>query len=55
MDYITFMNGLSQALYDKNICKDCGGTGWKPLMCCNGRECGCMGMPIDNEYSKSLK
>lgn len=42
-----FMNGLSNAPWDNRICKDCGGTGWKAVMCCNGQECGCMGMPVD--------
>ncbi len=20
---------------------------WEPMMCCNGQECGCMGLPIN--------
>ncbi len=30
-----------------NICSDCGGTGLSAVMCCNGRYCGCFGLPID--------
>ena len=30
------------------ICMVCGGDlGYEPQMCCSGRECGCMGMPVD--------
>lgn len=30
-------------------CMVCGETwmGEEPKMCCNGRECGCMGLPVD--------
>lgn len=30
-------------------CMVCGQTwmGEKPKMCCDGRECGCMGLPVD--------
>lgn len=30
-------------------CMVCGTEfqGEEPLMCCSGRECGCMGMPVD--------
>lgn len=47
MDYFTFTDGLLAAPWKKDICPGCGGTGWKPVMCCNGQKCGCMGMPVD--------
>lgn len=29
-------------------CMICGGElGYEPQMCCSGRDCGCMGMPVD--------
>ena len=33
----------------KLICMGCGEEfeGEEPKMCCSGRECGCMGLPID--------
>lgn len=42
-----FMVGMCNAPFDYNICKECGGTGLRPVKCCSGRECGCMGMPVD--------
>ena len=31
------------------ICMVCGQEfeGEEPMMCCSGRDCGCMGMPVD--------
>lgn len=30
------------------FCMVCGGDlGYEPQMCCSGRDCGCMGMPVD--------
>ena len=42
-----YMRGLCRAPGDYNICKECGGIGLKPIYCCDGRECGCYGLPID--------
>lgn len=42
-----FMRAMMNADYDGNICDKCGGTGLKPVMCCSGNECGCLGMPVD--------
>ncbi len=33
--------------FDSTKCSECGGTGIVPQGCCDGRECGCMGMPVD--------
>lgn len=45
--YPDFMRGMCNAPCDSTKCKVCGGNGLKPVMCCGGHECGCMGMPID--------
>lgn len=47
MDYPTMMRGLTNIKFDYEKCATCGGLGLMPIMCCNGHECGCMGMPVD--------
>lgn len=50
MDYVDFMISCSDFLKnnaDYKICNDCGGTGISAIICCNGKECGCYGQPID--------
>lgn len=37
------------AVGQENECKKCMGDNYVALMCCNGRECGCMGLPTDFE------
>jgi len=47
LDFVEFMAGMNSAPWEYQICEHCGGNGLKPVMCCDGRECGCMGMPVD--------
>lgn len=47
LDYCTMMSGLCSAPWDDDKCGVCGGVGLKPIICCNGFECGCRGMPVD--------
>lgn len=37
------------------ICRNCGDKyfGQEPEYCCNGRDCGCLGMPIEPDYCDS--
>lgn len=49
LTFTEFMRGMGSAPWEPQICEDCGGNGLKPVMCCDGRECGCMGMPVDFE------
>lgn len=41
------MEALEAEYHDPHDCERCGGIGVEPVMCCDGRECGCMAMPID--------
>ena len=45
--YSDFMLGMTNAPMDFSMCAVCGGTGFRPVMCCDGFECGCRGMPVD--------
>ena len=47
IDYCDFMIGLTNAPFSSSKCKRCGGTGWVPVMCCDGSACGWHGMPVD--------
>lgn len=47
MEFYQFMTAMMSAPFDKDKCDDCGGLGLKQVICCNGFECGCRGMPID--------
>ncbi len=47
IDFPTYMRGLCNAPWDSSQCGDCGGNGLRPVMCCNGRDCGCLGMPTE--------
>lgn len=47
LPYPEFMRGMCNAPWDYDKCKSCGGNGFRPVICCNGFECGCMGMPVD--------
>ena len=47
IDFRTYMRGLCNAPWDNDKCGDCGGTGLTPEICCNGTNCGCLGLPID--------
>lgn len=49
LDFSTFMKGMICIEPDFDKCEECGGLGFKPIMCCNGYECGCMGLPCDYE------
>ena len=31
-----------------DYCKKCGGYNYTLIGCCSGRECGCMGQPVDS-------
>lgn len=49
-DFVLFMKRCYDYLklnYDYSICNDCGGTGLSAIMCCNGKDCGCHGLPMD--------
>ena len=45
--YCQFMKACYSLPFDISKCEDCGGSGVVPDMCCNGMECGCMGLPVD--------
>jgi len=47
IDFCDFMYGLIYAEYKKTDCHKCYGLGAIGDMCCDGRECGCRGMPTD--------
>ena len=50
MDYCEFMRYCVDYLlnnHNYSICNCCGGTGINAIMCCNGRDCGCYGHPVD--------
>jgi hypothetical protein len=42
-----------QEYADYKICDVCGGTGIKAVVCCNGQDCACMGLPVDFEMNCS--
>jgi hypothetical protein len=44
-DYMRAMDKLPGV--PDHPCNECCGTGAVAMMCCNGRECGCMGLPVD--------
>lgn len=31
------------------FCNTCGGYNFELIGCCSGRECGCMGQPVDSQ------
>jgi len=51
LTYVVFMANVTE--YVKNYSKEtgcsCGGTGFLPVFCCDGKDCGCRGLPIDYE------
>ncbi len=47
MRYAQVMNYAVNAPFDKNKCTKCGGKGIVPTGCCNGNECGCLGLAVD--------
>lgn len=49
LDFPTFMAGLIMADYKKTNCKKCHGLGAIAEECCDGRMCGCHGMPTNFE------
>jgi hypothetical protein len=49
MDYASFMFHVSRLPVDYSKCKRCGGTGFVPVYCCPGYECGCYGLPVNFE------
>lgn len=49
LSYSEYMIGLQSAPWYQHICPDCGGHGLRPKRCCDGKECACMGQPIDFE------
>lgn len=55
LDFSEFMQGMINAPFTESICKTCGGTGFKPVMCCNGYECGCHGLPVDFQECDKCK
>ena len=55
LNFSEFMLGMTNASFNESICKACGGTGFKPVMCCNGAECGCHGMPVDFQECKTCE
>ena len=49
MTYTEYMNNILKHIEefgDPKLCS-CAGTGFYPIMCCSGIECGCMGFPVD--------
>jgi hypothetical protein len=52
MDFCEYMFAMTNAPFDMNLCGECGGSGGIPELCCNGRECGCMGQPVDFKQCK---
>ena len=36
-----------RAIFQEEICQECNGDLFIPVGCCNGFECGCLGMPVD--------
>ena len=50
LPYHEFMNTIFE-YHKKNwkngFCDKCGGTGFVPVMCCDGQDCGCQGKPVD--------
>ena len=57
MGYPEFMNTVYE--YQKGnwynrLCDKCGGTGFVPMMCCGGDECGCLGLPVDFDIECSV-
>lgn len=45
---------MSEAKKDESdlsvlLCAKCGGYNYELLGCCGGRECGCMGQPVDSK------
>lgn len=55
ISFSEFMLGMVNAPFDHNVCDKCGGLGAEPVMCCDGRECGCRGMPVDFRKCNSCK
>ena len=50
LEFPDFMNAVLEYhrnQWDDLTCTLCGGTGFVPVMCCDGRSCGCHGMPVD--------
>ena len=48
MDFGDYMRALAAMPgVPSSACRECFGTGARPVMCCNGHECGCYGQPID--------
>ncbi len=47
MEYPDYMRGLMAAPWDVEECIECGGSGAMAVLCCDGRECGCHGQPVE--------
>ena len=45
--YNILVHGKNLPELDYNICNMCGGMGVVYLKCCNGNDCGCLGLPYD--------
>ena len=52
LGYVEFMQAMSVAPVDGSKCITCGGLGLEPILCCDGRECCCRGMPTDYDTCK---
>jgi hypothetical protein len=51
MDYSSFMHSIIKYVEENGDPKECScaGTGFYPLMCCDGDVCGCGGQPVNFE------
>jgi len=47
LEYPEFMRGMCNAPIISFYCNKCCGLGLKPVMCCDGLDCGCRGKPVD--------
>ena len=50
LTFVEYMNTLfkySKENWDNKKCDQCGGVGIVPVMCCSGKDCTCVGLPVD--------
>ena len=45
--YVDFMRGMTNMPFNYNKCDKCGGTGYIPIFCCSGVDCGCQSRAVD--------